>query len=85
MKKFQQCLKKFKQQLKLWNKTTFGNIFQCMQEIENKLEALQKKFISGIRTTKLMKEEKELQEELEEQKNPEEILWHQKSKVQWLK
>jgi hypothetical protein len=68
MYKFQQCLKNFKQHLKLWNKTTFGNIFQRMQEIENRLETLQKTFISGIRTTELMKEEEELQAELEERK-----------------
>jgi hypothetical protein len=32
-----------------------------------------------------MKEEEDLQVELEEQKNQEEILWRQKSRVQWLK
>jgi hypothetical protein len=32
-----------------------------------------------------MKEEEELQAELEERKKKEEILWRQKSRVQWLK
>jgi hypothetical protein len=85
MYKFQQRLKNFKQLLKLWNKTTFGNIFQRMQEIESRLEALQRTFISGTRTTDLMKEEEELRTKLEERKKQEEILWRQKSRVQWLK
>jgi hypothetical protein len=85
MYKFQQCLKNFKHSLKLWNKNTFGNIFQRMQEIENRLAALQQTFISGTRTTDLMKEEEELQAELEERKKQEEIMWRQKSRVQWLK
>jgi hypothetical protein len=32
-----------------------------------------------------MKEEEKLWEELEERKKQEEIMWRQKSKVQWLK
>jgi hypothetical protein len=85
MYRFQQRLKNFKQQLKIWNKSTFGNIFQRLQEIEHRLEDLQRIFISGIRTPDLMKEEEELQAELEERKKQEEILWRQKSRVQWLR
>jgi len=68
MYKFQQRPKNFKQHLKLWNKNTFGNIFQRMQEIEQRLEALQKILISGFRFPNLMKEEEELQAELDDQK-----------------
>jgi hypothetical protein len=85
MYKFQQCLKNFKQSLKHWNKHTFGNIFQSMQDIENKLAEIQKTFISGTRTVDLMKEEEKLQAQLEERRKQEEILWRQKSRVQWLK
>jgi hypothetical protein len=46
---------------------------------------LQKIFISGVRTTELMEEEAHLQEQLEERRKQEEILWKQKSRVQWLK
>jgi hypothetical protein len=46
-----------------------------MHKIENKLETLHNTFISGIRTTKLMKEEEELHAKLEEWKRKEEILW----------
>jgi hypothetical protein len=85
MYKFQQCLKNFKQQLKIWNKSTFGNIFQRQQEIEHRLEDLQRIFISGSRTPDLMKEEEQLQAEMEERRKQEEILWRQKSRVQWLR
>jgi exonuclease III len=85
MYKFQQRLKNFKQSLKHWNKNTFGNIFQSMQDIENNLMEIQRTFISGTRTVELMKEEEELQAQLEERRKQEEILWRQKSRVQWLK
>jgi hypothetical protein len=85
MYKFQQRLKNFKTHLKHWNKTAFGNILKRMQEIEKRLETLQNTFISGIKTTDLMKEEEELKTKLEERKKQEEILWRQKSRVQWLK
>jgi hypothetical protein len=85
MYKFQQRLKNFKQLLKHWNKNTFGNILQSIQDIENKLVEIQKNFISGSRTTELMKEEEKLQAQLEDRRRQEEILWKQKSIVQWLK
>jgi hypothetical protein len=85
MYRFQQRLKNFKQHLKNWNKTTFGNILQSIQTIEHRLEELQQTFISGLRTPDLMKEEAELQVELDEWKKQEEIMWRQKSRVQWLK
>jgi hypothetical protein len=49
------------------------------------LEELQQTFISGLRTPDLMKEEAELRVELDEWKKQEEIMWCQKSRVQWLK
>jgi exonuclease III len=85
MYRFQQRLKNFKQSLKYWNKNSFGNILQDIKDIENKLEEIQKTFISGARTVELMKEEEQLQAQLEERKKQEEILWKQKSRVQWLK
>jgi hypothetical protein len=85
MYKFQQRLKNFKQLLKQWNKNNFGNILQSIQDIESKLVEIQKTFISGSRTTELMREEAKLQEQLEERRKQEEVLWKQKSRVQWLK
>ena len=85
MYKFQQRLKNFKLLLKQWNKDSFRDIFHSIQDIESQLEAIQKTFISGSRTTNLMKEEETLRVQLEERRKQEEILWKQKSRVQWLK
>jgi hypothetical protein len=85
MYRFQQRLKNFKQLLKYWNRNTFGNIFQSIKDTENKLAEIQRTFILGTRTAELMKEEEELQVQLEQRRKQEEILWRQKSRVQWLK
>jgi len=85
MYKFQQRLKNFKQHLKSWNKNNFGNIHQSLRLIESRLEEIQAIFISGSRTIELMQEEEQLRLQLEERKTQEEILWKQKSRVQWLK
>jgi hypothetical protein len=50
MYKFQQHLKNFKQLIKRWNKTTFGDIILRKREIESQLEELQQIFIAGNRT-----------------------------------
>jgi hypothetical protein len=65
MYKFQQRLKNFKQLLKQWNKNNFGNIFQSIRNIESQLVEIQNTFISGSRTTDLMREEEKLQAQLE--------------------
>jgi hypothetical protein len=85
MYRFQQRLKNFKQMLKHWNINTFGNIFQGIKDAENRLAKIQRIFISGAQTVELMKEEENLQLQLEQRRKQEEILWRQKSRVQWLK
>jgi chaperonin cofactor prefoldin len=85
MYKFQQRLKNFKHTLKSWNKSTFGNILLRKKEIESQLEELQRTFIAGSRTQNLAKEEEKLKQEIEACREQEEILWRQKSRVQWLK
>jgi exonuclease III len=85
MYKFQQRLKNFKLHLKRWNKSTFGNILLRKREIESQLEELQRTFITGSRTQNLAREEEGLMVDLEACREQEEILWRQKSRVQWLK
>jgi len=85
MYKFQQHLKNFKLLFKSWNKSTFGNIFLRKREIENQLKELQCTFIAGSQTQNLVREEEQLMEDLEAYREQEEILWRQKSRVQWLK
>lgn len=75
MYKFQQRLKNFKQMLKHWNKNCFGNRLQSIRTIESRLGEIQKIFSSGSRNIELMKEEERLQEQLEERRKQEEILW----------
>jgi hypothetical protein len=85
MYKFQQRLKNFKLQLKEWNKNVFGNIFQAKKELEQHLEELQQEFILQGCIEASTREEEKLQLQLEERQKQEEILWRQKSRVQWLK
>jgi exonuclease III len=85
MYKFQQRLKNFKTLLKRWNKNTFGDIFLRKRETETQLENLQRTFIAGERTPSLAQEEEKLLEELKTCREQEEVLWRQKSRVQWLK
>ena len=81
---FQQKLKHFKQQVRKWNKEVFGNIFQERKLLEQKLENLQAQFIQAGYTITQQQEESELKRKLEERHKQEEILWRQKSRVQWL-
>jgi hypothetical protein len=55
---FQQCLKNLKLQLKLWNKSVFGNIFQAQQQLESKMENLQQQIILNGRSEDLAQREK---------------------------
>jgi hypothetical protein len=82
---FQQKLKYFKQQVRKWNKEVFGNIFQERKLLEQKLEALQTQAIQIGYTPIQQQEEQHIKQQLEERLKQEEILWRQKSRVQWLK
>jgi hypothetical protein len=82
---FQQNLKYIKQQLKIWNKETFGNILQEKLKLTQKMEQLQQDIINEGRTDSLVQEEKHLQTQINEREIQEEILWKQKSRIRWLK
>jgi hypothetical protein len=49
------------------------------------LEEIQREVISHGYSDSLKEEEENLKQQLEERHKQEEILWHQKSRVQWLK
>jgi hypothetical protein len=78
-------MKKFKQQLREWNKNVFGNIFQAQRSLEQRLEEIQQESILQGQSDSLREEEELLKQQLEERYKKEEILWRQKSRVQWLK
>jgi len=82
---FQQKLKIIKANLKRWNKNTFGNIFQAKRELEEKMAGLQRTMIKEGPNEERLAQESNLQKKWEERLRQEELLWKQKSRVQWLK
>jgi len=82
---FQQRLKAFKQNLREWNKNIFGNIFQAQRSVEHRLKEIKKYITSQCPSESLLVEKDQLKHQLEERYKHEEILWHQKSRVHWLK
>jgi hypothetical protein len=81
---FQQRLKNFKQRLKLWNKKTFGNIFEAQQQLNEQMQLLQIQIRNQGITEELGGQEALISQKLDERRVQEEILWRQKSRVQWL-
>ena len=81
---FQQKLKTIKINLKRWNKNTFGDIFQAKKELEEKMANLQQSLIKEGPNYERIAQESNLQRQWEEWLKQEELLWRQKSRVQWL-
>jgi hypothetical protein len=83
MYRFQQKLKLLKQHLKIWNKSTFGNIFLAKKIWSKKWNLFScKSSMMGALTSN---KEAKLQSQIEDQCMQEEILWKQKSRISWLK
>jgi hypothetical protein len=85
MYRFQQRLKNLKQHLKSWNKSTFGNIFQAQDNLNQQIQSLQQQIRQQGLTDSLKHQETQLNNQLAERRAQEEILWRQKSRIQWLK
>jgi hypothetical protein len=85
MYRFQQRLKNLKQHLKAWNKATFGNIFQAQENLHQQIQGIQQQIRQQGLTDSLKHQEKKLNNQLAERRAQEEILWRQKSRIQWLK
>ena len=85
MYRFHQKLKNLKKTLQLWNKHTFGNIFDSQKELSEQMGKIQQL----IREQGLMDELKDwemrVNQQMEDRKKQEEILWKQKSHILWLK
>jgi len=85
MHTFQLKLKEMKSKLKKWNKEEFGNILEEKKRLEQRMEELQQMdILEGIQEEST-KEEGRILNQLEERRKQEEILWRQKSRVQWLR
>lgn len=69
--------------LKLWNRDVFGHIKQRKDRLRARLAGVQR-VLSQFTSTAMLKLEQRLKRQWEEVLTQEEILWHQKSRVQWL-
>jgi exonuclease III len=85
MFRFQQKLKNLKQLIKTWNKDTFGNIFDSQRQLAEQMENIQHQIRTRGLTDDLKTQEATITQQLGTRKAQEEILWRQKSRVQWLK
>ena len=81
----QQKLKYIKENLKKWNKESFGNIILEKWKLETQIEELQKSMMEEGYTENTKSREQELLQELMQHERQEEILWQQKSRKSWLK
>jgi hypothetical protein len=85
MYRFQQKLKNLKQILKIWNKKTFGNIFDSQKKLPEQMGEIQNQIQMQGLTNELKAQEAKVNQQLEARKGQGEILWKQKSRIQWLK
>jgi hypothetical protein len=85
MYRFQVRLKHIKKKLKQWTQEVFKNIDQENKDIEEKMDRIQKICIQEGYNMERKNEESHLHQEWEKICKQEEILWRQKSRVQWLK
>ena len=69
------------QELKVWNKTTFGNVNHKIKRATKEIESLVKSQPSKTIMTALKNCKRNLNELLQRQ----EIMWRQRSRVEWLK
>ncbi|CAN1750215.1 hypothetical protein LINPERHAP1_LOCUS3970 [Linum perenne] len=77
-------LQDFQEQVITWNKEVFGHIFQRKRVLEKRLKQLQFKNQSGG-SSYWAGEEDKVHLELEKTPWQENMLWRQKSRVQWIK
>jgi exonuclease III len=73
MFRFQQKLKNLKHTLKLWNKNTFGNIFDSQKKLREQLGEIQHQIRLHGLTNELKDQEMEINQQLEARKRQEEI------------
>eukprot|EP00253_Pinus_taeda_P026862 PITA_26862 len=85
MARFQKKLKILKNEIKCWNKNTFGNILREKEILIQEIKTIQQKIILEGRTEELMNNEQKVESKLLEHDLQEEILWRQKSRIHWMK
>lgn len=75
MHTFQLQLKHLKNEIKIWNKTHFGNIQTSMSNLQDRMKQVQQEIILQGRMTLLADQEGIILSELEERRKHEDILW----------
>lgn len=84
MFRLSQGLKHIKHMVKGWNKHVFGDVFHQKWVVVDKLGELQMKMEEGDNSILTGQQEKEERVEWEKILKKEEVLWKQKSRIQWL-
>lgn len=77
MSRFQRKLKHLKEEIKRWNKTTFGNIFKAKEILTQEMKDIQQRMISEGRPEELAQKEQVMEKKFLERDLQEEILWRQ--------
>eukprot|EP00253_Pinus_taeda_P015690 PITA_15690 len=85
MHTFQLKLKEIKGKIRKWNREEFGHIMEEKQKLEKEMEDIQQQIILEGRDEERSKEEGRIIKQLEERRNQEEIMWRQKSRINWLR
>eukprot|EP00253_Pinus_taeda_P021967 PITA_21967 len=81
----QKKLRLIKDKIREWNKTVFGDIFKEKTLIEDKLEQIHRQWAARQNSEESIEQEKTLTQQWHGRCWQEEILWRQKSRIQWLK
>ncbi|XP_074314925.1 uncharacterized protein LOC141651098 [Silene latifolia] len=77
-------LQAFSQKLQIWNEQVFGNIFRKKKELFARIGGCHRE-LSLARSSNLIKLEAKLRKELDEVLAHEELLWYQKSRLEFIK
>ena len=77
-------VKSFMETIKNWNREIFGNMLRRKKRCQVRLNGIQRS-LSRAPSHRLQKLEKELSVEYNTILEQEEIMWHQRAKVEWLK
>jgi hypothetical protein len=78
-----QKLKKVKENLKVWNKSVFGNIHSNVKNATAKVDSIQQDIDTFGPTDDLIDQERLAKIDLENVLNMDEIFWKEKAKVKW--
>ncbi|KAL2940377.1 hypothetical protein RDABS01_028829 [Bienertia sinuspersici] len=78
------ALSKLSSDLQGWNRNVFGNVFKQKRTLLARIAGIQKK-LAGKTDRGLIKLEARLRRDLDEVLDREELIWYQKSKIDWLK